>query len=499
MDKKGFLEFMKLLKTDLCLTLFMIGFMLHNVTVTQLMEDKMCLSQLGLDKEFCSKLTELHSNETSTKAILKNANVFKNGQFIILNIPALILSIFLGYWLGNYPKYIKFMIILPLASSVCMMLLLLINAFAFNIPWQILLLSYLPVALGGGTFLIFASCYTYISWSTPNELLIVRFAVLEFLVQAGTLMATYAGGKILSMEPWIKGQNKNYIGVFLVALVSLVSGLIYACLMTLEFTPSTEPDKDKLSFFQVLKDVFQIGRFKQLVKLFTKQRPNNGRLRLILLITSGAVCLAAILGEDGIAYQFAQKVYGLTQDQYTSLYSILCIAPAIVTSIGPPIGRSYFGFSDSIIAILGCISLIAFYLIRGLILSVRGYIAGFLIGAFCRIATAAIRSLVSGMVDSAESAQVFTLATAFENYISLGATLFYTSVFSATIGHHPGLVLILIACCLIYPLTIVCWVEYTRSEWQTKSNDEVVSTPRSSIANVILTLDNLKTNDPISS
>lgn len=124
---------MKLLKTDLCLTLFMIGFMLHNVTVTQLMEDKMCLSQLGLDKEFCSKLTELHSNETSTKAILKNANVFKNGQFIILNIPALILSIFLGYWLGNYPKYIKFMIILPLASSVCMMLLLLINAFAFNI------------------------------------------------------------------------------------------------------------------------------------------------------------------------------------------------------------------------------------------------------------------------------------------------------------------------------------------------------------------------------
>uniref|UniRef100_T1KQC6 Major facilitator superfamily associated domain-containing protein n=1 Tax=Tetranychus urticae TaxID=32264 RepID=T1KQC6_TETUR len=223
-----------------------------------------------------------------------------------------------------------------------------------------------------------------------------------------TLMATYAGGKILSMEPWIKGQNKNYIGVFLVALASLVSGLIYACLMTLEFTPSTEPDKDKLSFFQVLKDVFQIGRFKQLVKLFTKQRPNNGRLRLILLITSGAVCLAAILGEDGIAYQFAQKVYGLTQDQYTSLYSILCIAPAIVTSIGPPIGRSYFGFSDSIIAILGC-----------LILSVRGYIAGFLIGAFCRIATAAIRSLVSGMVDSAESAQVFTLATAFENYISL--------------------------------------------------------------------------------
>lgn len=132
MDLKVITDFLKLMKVDLFLLFFFFGFIMQNVTVLQLMEDKMCRNQLGLDEDFCLKLTSVHYNESATKLILRKANMFKNYQFAILNGPALVVSIFLGYWLGNYPKYMKAMVILPLISAVCMNALLLINSLAFS-------------------------------------------------------------------------------------------------------------------------------------------------------------------------------------------------------------------------------------------------------------------------------------------------------------------------------------------------------------------------------
>ena len=132
MNFKSVIDFLKLMKVDLCLTFFMFGLIMQNVTVLQLMEDKMCRNQLNLNEEFCHTLTTDHYNESDTKLILRKANTFKNYQFTIVNGPALVLSIFLGYWLDNYPKYIKFMVIFPLLAGFCMNLILLINAFFFS-------------------------------------------------------------------------------------------------------------------------------------------------------------------------------------------------------------------------------------------------------------------------------------------------------------------------------------------------------------------------------
>ena len=274
------------------------------------------------------------------------------------------------------------------------------------------------------------------------------------------------------MNPWIKSQPKNYIGVFFFGLVAQLIGALVAFAMTFEYTPKTEPDKDKLSFIGVIKDVFKVSRFKQPGTIFLKKRPNNGRLRLTLLLTSGAICLGAILGEDGIAYQFAQRVYGLSEDQYTSLFSLTTIIPSLLTSVGPTFFRGFLGLSDSTMAIIGSFSLLSFFLIRGIFLTIPGYIAGYLIGSFSRLASASVRTLVTIVVDPAETAQVFTLATAMENYISLGSTFLYTSVFSITIDSSPGTILILMACFQLYPLSVFCWSFFTRNQWQKKRVDD---------------------------
>ncbi|XP_015788004.1 solute carrier family 46 member 3-like [Tetranychus urticae] len=472
---KFLLFYLNLMKFDFCVVILALAGMMQGIAVTQLMEDKMCLNHLKLDEQFCSNFTSFPDSD-GTQAILQATNTFKNWQFLIGSIPSLVMSVFVGYWLGNYPKYFKPFIILAFCGAILQTSLTLVNLFVFTAPWWALLFSGVPSSLSGGIFLVFSAVYTSISWGTPPHLVIVRFSVIELFVKIAMLGSSFLGGHILAQDPWISGQRKNFAGVFIVGLSLHLFGLIYTILMKPAFVYEKNVEKEKASFIQVITDVFRISRAKECALLFLKKRPDSGRLRLILLVTSGAICNAALGSEDGIAYQFAQRVYGLTEEAYTSMLTLVYIPPTIATVIGPSILK-FLGLSDSSIAIFGCLSLAAFFAIRGIFLTIRGYIAGYVIGSCGRISSVAIRSLIVSTVDSAESAQIFTLSTALETFIGLGGTFLYTSIFSLTIAHQPGAVFLLVATIILYPLLVSCWIRFGQrkgdKEIDEKANVEV--------------------------
>uniref|UniRef100_T1JWC7 Major facilitator superfamily (MFS) profile domain-containing protein n=2 Tax=Tetranychus urticae TaxID=32264 RepID=T1JWC7_TETUR len=462
MDSKAFLSYLNLMKFDFCIIFFAFAVFLQNMVVTQLVEDKACLNHLQLNQSFCSEFTS-YPESIETQEIIRIANSFKRWQFNLTHMPCLLLSIFVGYWLGNYPKYFKFMVLSAFLGGICLILLLLVNLFAFEASWWAIIFSYIPISLSGGNFLLFSAIYTSISWGTPSHLVIVRFSVIEFFVKTAMLSSSYSSGTILAMEPWIGDQRKNFVGVLLTSLSSYTLGLIYTIAMKPSFVVTKNPEKDDASFPQVIKDVFRLMRAKECLAIFSVKRPNQGRLRLILLITSGAICNAALNSEDSIAYQFAQRVYGLTEKAYTSMLTLVYIPPTIATSTVPSLLR-LLHLSDSSIAIFGCSSLSAFFVIRGIFLSVRGYIAGYIIGSCGRISSVAIRSLIVATVDSAESAQIFTLSTALETFVGLGATFMCTSVFSLTIAHQPGAVMLLVGTIILYPLTVSLWIRFVQNK-----------------------------------
>ncbi|XP_015781331.1 uncharacterized protein LOC107359362 [Tetranychus urticae] len=462
MNIKSFFSYLNLTKFDYLTCIFACAFIFQGLVVTQLMEDKVCLNDLKLDPDFCRNFAS-HANSSETQEILRTANSFKRWQNFVTNAPSLVVSIFMGYWLGNYPKYFKLMMIVPFIGGIGMIILLLINLFAFKTPWWGLLVAYSPYSLSGGTTLLFSAVYTSTTWGTPSHLVIVRFGVLEFLAKMSMLSSSYASGKVLAMSPWISGQSKNYVGVLIVSMALYLFGLLVTILMKPAFTYEKKPEKENATLSQIVSDVFRISRVKECIFLITKQRPNQGRLRLILLLTSGAICNASISGEDGIAYQFAQRVYGLTEDAYTSMLTLVYIPPTIATSIAPSILK-YLGLSDSSIAIFGSLSLAAFFTIRGLFLSIRGYIAGYVIGSCGRIASVAIRSLIVFTIPSNESAQVFTISTALETLFGLGAVFLYTTIFSATIADHPGVVMVCVGAAVLYPLSVSCWIRLVQSK-----------------------------------
>ncbi|XP_015794404.2 uncharacterized protein LOC107370969 [Tetranychus urticae] len=234
MNTKEFLSYLNLMKFDFCILFGAMGYLIQMMAVTTLMEDKVCMNHLKLNQSFCADFTS-YPDSVETQEILRVANTFKNWQFVIINTPCLLLSIFIGYWLGNYPKYFKLMIMTVFFGGVCQVSLLIVNLFVFEAPWWALLLSYIPYSMCGGVFLLFSCVYTSISWGTPSHLVIIRFAVIEFIVKIGMLSSSYSSGAIFAMNPWFGNHRKNYVGVLLTSLGMNLCGFVYVGLMTPNF------------------------------------------------------------------------------------------------------------------------------------------------------------------------------------------------------------------------------------------------------------------------
>ncbi|XP_053208678.1 LOW QUALITY PROTEIN: uncharacterized protein LOC128392649, partial [Panonychus citri] len=360
-----------------------------------------------------------------------------------------------------------------------------------------ILLAYVPFALGGGMFLIYGACYTYVAWSTPPELLIIRFAIMEFVNMSGKLIVlvvdqrhflticlfsiveykqrfigTYISGQILIMKPWVPDQARNYIGVLALSTILLMTTLLMASLFKLKNMPKATAENANRKLCAVFVDVFKLSRLNDLFSTFFKRRPNAGRVRLLLLVLSGTLCLGAFHGEETIGYQYAQRVYGWSAEKYSTLYSLLSIIPALATSLGPHILKTCLGLSDSLIGILGTISVFTMNLIHGVILTPYGFILTYITGALHRVSFVAFRSLISTMVDSCEAAKIFTLITVFDSYGALGSAFMYTRVFNVTIQNNPGLTFIIAASILTIPVLTCIWLEITRSKWEPKIPSE---------------------------
>jgi PCFT/HCP family folate transporter-like MFS transporter 1/3 len=71
----------------------------------------------------------------------------------------------------------------------------------------------------------------------------------------------------------------------------------------------------------------------------------------------------------------------------------------------------------------------------------------------------AIRSRLSKIIDDDERGKVFSLMATVESLTPTFASLFYSSVFAATIDTYPGLAFQIAAVILFIPLSVFIWID----------------------------------------
>ncbi|XP_015785195.1 uncharacterized protein LOC107362612 [Tetranychus urticae] len=497
LSKKERLDLLKSLRVDLFLTFYNLSVIICGLSLNQLVEDKICFNQLKLDSTTCLNIENVNGTREADKDyIISTAATFKNYQTLISTLPTVVLIFFIGHWIDNHPKQLKYILAVPAIGGTIISFILIFICFKFQIDYRFLLLTDVVRGLTGGSVVVFTGIYTYITQRTPSRLRTLRFAILELFKFIPNPISTYLGGLILNSKPWIADQPRNYIGVFFLSASFSIVGTIWILLSLNDSDQARKlldlngrnDDRSKSNNeveekpAETASKIFDLENVKNMIQTCIKKRENGFRARIwhsILALTFTLLCMS----ETVIEFPFAQKVYHWDSAYYSRISPIFMILTAAASSFAIPVLIRRFSITDTKMCLLGFVSLFLSLAVRGLWLSPNGYYVSSFAGILSGLLQISIRAFLARMIKSDEIAQIYSLLSAIEAFAPLLSSLFYTTIFHATISFNPGLVYLIACAFLIYPFCIIVWLDFTKSVWY-NANEEV-NIPQTTVYNTI--------------
>ena len=128
-------KFISLLKPEVCILLSMFAFHIRGIPFNQLLQDKICMQNYGNDRKYCRDLAEI-TVEDDPKGfkikILKDVTDMGLYFILILTLPSVFWSLFIGPWMDKYPHARKILIISYSIGSTLEVILCAFNAYMFN-------------------------------------------------------------------------------------------------------------------------------------------------------------------------------------------------------------------------------------------------------------------------------------------------------------------------------------------------------------------------------
>ncbi|KAI7697747.1 hypothetical protein SSS_08978 [Sarcoptes scabiei] len=222
------------LKIEPFVLLYMIGFSLSSMAVSQLVQDKLCRVDYDQSSVFCISINSIdfdHGAETIKSDILKDSTYITLYRTLLQTLPCVIWALFLGPWTDKFPKGRKYIMIFGAFTAILESIILIINASFFKLSGYYVLLSFIPSALSGGIIAVMMAVYAYCSATSDEFTRSTRFATVEICFYIGL----FIGGQILGNgNETNKNQLYNYIPVFVVSLCAYMAAVVWAALVIKE-------------------------------------------------------------------------------------------------------------------------------------------------------------------------------------------------------------------------------------------------------------------------
>ncbi|CAG2119622.1 unnamed protein product [Medioppia subpectinata] len=212
-------EVFKELKVEPFLFLYMFSFSLSSLSISQLIQDKLCRFTYDMSPQYCIEINSPefdHSADPIKSQILTDSGYLTLYRMIISTIPCTVWSLFIGSWSDKYIHGRKIIMLFGCIGAILESMALIINAVAFDTDVYLSLFSFLPSALFGGVVATLMSTYAYCSANSDQRTRAIRFACLEVCFWLPQPFGSFVGGQILG-----DGNNKSdqqlyhYIAVFI--------------------------------------------------------------------------------------------------------------------------------------------------------------------------------------------------------------------------------------------------------------------------------------------
>jgi len=124
------------LKIEPFVFLFISSLALSDVTATQLVQDKICISKYNRSAEYCVQIsdekTDLSEDSYRTK-ILADLAQYIIYRTLISSLPSILFAIFIGSWIDKYVHGRKILLCLGCSGYAAQFGILLLNAIYFDL------------------------------------------------------------------------------------------------------------------------------------------------------------------------------------------------------------------------------------------------------------------------------------------------------------------------------------------------------------------------------
>jgi len=123
------------LKVEPFLFLYMFSYSLSSMSISQLIQDKLCRFKYSQNSEYCTEINSQstdHSNDPIKSQILTDLGYISFYKMMLTTIPCVIWSLFIGSWSDNYIHGRKILMCFGCIGAVFESIALIINAANFS-------------------------------------------------------------------------------------------------------------------------------------------------------------------------------------------------------------------------------------------------------------------------------------------------------------------------------------------------------------------------------
>ncbi|KAJ6220727.1 hypothetical protein RDWZM_006539 [Blomia tropicalis] len=458
------------------------------ILITMLVQDKLCTNEYGKPWDYCQRIGQL-TNHQSTSAdeiernhILADSAKFNNYKSLAESIPVVIWSLFLGSFLDNYIGGTRLILLIGIVGDLISAFTLAINIYFFHWSTYLILIFFSLYWFTGGLGALITASYRSIVITTNEQFRPLKFIFFGISMTIGQATGTYLAGQLMFLrknpdpnEPQLRTYYYVIIAVFAFNFIALILVFLlpHSNIPTSKIeeeekekvnqqneddnVPSNTKEEIKSKHF--LKVFFDLDHFYKTYQCFVKPRENNIRIQIFVYFAVIFLLITNQFGSSTVQFQFAERVYSWSNQTYTEYSSMLNIIQTILLLGLTSILIRYLKASDETMILLSILCGFVQLFTIGTILKPYSFFVGQSLGSLLAYSYLGIRNKISKIVPANEIGKIFSIGTTFEASLPFFASIIYTSLFSASIEHFPGLTYQFGAFLMVISLSLTVFVE----------------------------------------
>ncbi|KAK4885298.1 hypothetical protein RN001_001569 [Aquatica leii] len=404
------------LNVDVPFFLLLFAFGLSDSVTIHFIVYRTCYITLGFNESDCALLGTANATNEIAKLeqeVQPHVAILTTTKSLIEIFITATLCFFLGSWSDKYGR--RPVIILTLTGYVISYsITTVISFYEYASPW-FLLLSTIPVCLTGGfpAFLSVGICYLT---ETTMGLFEAVITMAGLLGTTSSSFAFHAFGYVIT-----------YIITSICILMSWI--IVFTCVP--ESKINVEPES-------LISNLFKLSLVRDTIKTTFKRRERYDRAMLLTVALLTVVFLLAATADGNIIFLYLRRKLNWTLTHYTLFASCRKISWIAGSIIGGLLLHKFLGIEESVIILLGFLSVMANAFIQGIATKDwHMYIAAATI-CFGGSISPMTRSLISKLVDVEEYGKVFSFVILTETIVDLIGSPLYAYIYNQTIKELPG-------------------------------------------------------------